>query len=105
LDALATGLEGIRRLSDHSTTEWEQWHDYAFNLGARFRHAMEKGNPGLKLGTSNDGPVARFVAAAIPYVSGEMPAVAAVARHLQREEARSRRQLQTRLHSGASGLA
>ena len=62
----------------------ERWHDIAGRLAAEFREAMASTNPGLELGLSNTGPVARFIAAMTPIVTGEALTRDAIARHLQR---------------------
>jgi hypothetical protein len=69
----------------------EKWKDVAEALERDFRDAVASTNPGLKLGLSNDGPVARFVTAMIPHVTDERPTCDAVARCLQRETQKRRK--------------
>lgn len=89
LDTLAGGIEAVRRLKDYDATPpVEQWHDFAPDLARMFREAMERANPGLRLGLSDKGPVAQYVAAVIPYITGDRPTSNAVARHLQRQKAK-----------------
>ncbi len=68
-----------------------RWQDFAWSLAGQFRDAMEAANPGIVLQLSNDGPVARYVAAVVPHITGERPSVGAVAKFLQREAAHFRR--------------
>jgi hypothetical protein len=63
------------------------WHDLAEFVATAFRLAMAGTNE-KPLGASNDGPVARFVAAVIPKLTGETPSVAAVGKHLGRAASR-----------------
>ena len=92
LNALAAALEAVTRLEDHDAPRRvEQWHEFARDLGLLFRAVMRRANPELELGLSNDGPIGRFVAAVIPFITGETPSVESVARHLQRQEVNIRR--------------
>ncbi len=50
-----------------------------------FGTAMRPTNPGVRLEIGNTGPVSRFVAAAVPLISGERPTVDAVAQELKRQ--------------------
>lgn len=59
------------------------WHKWAPSLATAFRHAMSSTNA-RKLGLANDGPVARFVTAVIPFTTDESPKTDAVAQHLKR---------------------
>lgn len=61
------------------------WHDFAAEVANDFRDAVLASNPGLRiLGNSNNGPVARFLVAVAPHVTGEKPNTEAVARFLRR---------------------
>jgi hypothetical protein len=72
----------------------DTWRQIADLLAGKFRLAMEP----QKIGTSNNGPLPRFVAAVIPLITGETPAVPNVAKHLKdsargiRRKARAPRQ-------------
>jgi hypothetical protein len=61
----------------------ERWHDVSVAVAAAFRLAMASVRPG-RLGSSSDGPVARFVAAVLPQIAHERVTPAAVAKHLHR---------------------
>jgi hypothetical protein len=61
----------------------ERWYDVDRPIAAAFRLAMVRVVP-RQLGLSSDGPVARFTAAVIPWITGEHTTAAAVAKHLQR---------------------
>lgn len=66
--------------------EHKNWHGIAEHVAASFRLAMAANNPDDRFGYSNDGPVARFVAAVVPMVTGEdAPHVDTVAQHLKRK--------------------
>jgi hypothetical protein len=45
---------------------------------------MRSTNPTVELRVSNSGPIARFVAALIPTITGDRPTLVNVARFLQR---------------------
>jgi hypothetical protein len=64
----------------------ETWHDFAVSLADDFRNAMHSVDSTLKLRPSNVGPIAKFLEAAIPLITGETPRMDAIGRHLQREE-------------------
>ncbi len=86
---LAHGVNRVRsrpflRRRSSNTFQIEGWHDFAGELANAFRYAMCFTNPGLPLRNGDDGPVARFLAAIIPLITGEAPTPVAVARHLQR---------------------
>ena len=64
---------------------------------------MEDANPGTVLRLSNNGPLARYVAAVVPHITGERPSPGAVGRFLQREAAHFRRHgLRRRLIRGGA---
>jgi hypothetical protein len=64
----------------------ENWHHVAEGVVAGFRLAMHP----VKLGSSNEGPVARFVAAVMPLMTGDHPTASAVSQHLKRQKRRAR---------------
>lgn len=64
-----------------------KWPSYTGILATIFVEAMEETNPGVAIGLGDDGPVARFIAAVIPFITGENPKPAAIARCLQRAQA------------------
>ena len=61
----------------------ERWLTVAGALTEDFRNAMLPGNPELKLGLSHDGPLARFFAAIVPFLTGEHPTPGSVATQLK----------------------
>lgn len=67
-----------------------QWHKYARDLQVFFVEAMEEANPGSEIRLADDGPVSRFIAAVIPFITGERPKPTAIARHLQRPTSNNR---------------
>jgi hypothetical protein len=67
------------------------WHPFAIIIGGAFKIALRRTNPHRRFGHSNDGPVARFVAAVIPNITGEHPTVQAVAKRLKDEARRQKR--------------
>lgn len=60
------------------------WHAEAEGLARLFRWAMEMANPGRRYGMSSDGPLARWVAAALAIIGAEHPSPAAVSQALRR---------------------
>jgi len=58
----------------------ESWRHVAESVAGAFRIAMFP----QEFGRSNEGPVARFVAAVMPLMASESPTVSAVAQHLKR---------------------
>jgi hypothetical protein len=68
------------------------WHDFAFDLAQAYIFAVQVAWPQERtLGISNDGPVARFVAALVPYLTGQAaPTANAVSVHLK-QQLRARR--------------
>lgn len=62
------------------------WHDIVDDLAEHFRRAMRSTNPRARLRPSRKGPLARFLVAAIEYVTGETPTPANVAMYLRRKE-------------------
>jgi len=64
------------------------WSSYAGILATFFIETMQETNPGKTIGIGDNGPVARFTAAVIPFITGEHPKPAAIARHLQRTQSR-----------------
>ncbi|MBI5319797.1 hypothetical protein [Bradyrhizobium sp.] len=60
--------------------EAESWHQIAGMIADAFMIAMHP----QKLGLSNKGPVARFVAVVMPAMTGESPSIDSVAQHLKR---------------------
>jgi hypothetical protein len=72
---------GIRVIASPSPIGW---HDYCFRLAEEFRKAMASTNPGLTLKVSNNGAIAKFIAAVAPVISNEHPKTVAVARFMAR---------------------
>ena len=69
--------------STTSTAPFEKWKDLAVALSGAFVDALRPNNPTVQFGRSNDGPVPRFVAEIIPYVTGEAPTTTAVGKVLK----------------------
>jgi hypothetical protein len=61
----------------------DNWRSIAKPVASAFKTAMQRNNPTHPFGRSNRGPVPRFVAAAIPMITGERPSVENVAKHLK----------------------
>ena len=63
------------------------WHNYGRGLAEYFCAAIRFANPDLDLSLSNPtGPVARFMEAVIPAISGETATAAAIAAYFGRME-------------------
>jgi hypothetical protein len=60
-----------------------EWPSYAAILAVSFIEAMKETNPGVDLALGDDGPVSRFIATVVPFITGERPKPATIARHLQ----------------------
>lgn len=58
------------------------WRWLAEVMPVDFATALQKANPGKRIGVSKDGPCARFLAAIIPRVTGESPSASAVGTQL-----------------------
>jgi hypothetical protein len=82
LDAMKKHEFGLDMDAGVLMPELPDWHALADILASAFRLAMQP--HGLSLGNSNNGPLARFVAAVIPRITGEEPSVEAVGKHLMR---------------------
>ena len=68
------------------------WKHVASILATMFCDAMATSNPGVSFGNSNSGPVARFVSAILPQVTGDSVApetVSAFLKELKRQEGKS----------------
>jgi hypothetical protein len=63
---------------------YENWRDIAERIAGAFREAMSVNNPSWAGGSSNEGPIPRFVAEIVPMITGESPAVGAVGQFLKR---------------------
>jgi hypothetical protein len=63
--------------------EHENWHSIAEGIAGWFILAMQATNPRIVFRYSNKGPVARFVAAVVPLITGEKTTVTAVSKHLK----------------------
>ena len=50
------------------------WRTFARALAGDFDAAMRPANPGMRGGIGHDGPLARFIAAVVPILTGEHPA-------------------------------
>lgn len=90
LDALTVALDAamphLKPLPNIGRGEFfpTGWHESAEGIARDFRVAMKSTNPSKKLGNSNDGPVAKFVAAAVLRIYGEAVTAGAVAIFLKR---------------------
>jgi hypothetical protein len=93
LEAIASAETGLTSLVEDSIgfirmtrliPPAERWHDLADTIAHFFIVAMRPNNPTVRFGRSNDGPVPRFVASIIPFITGDTPDVAAVGQHLKR---------------------
>ncbi len=73
----------------------DSWKEIALSVANSFQMAMRRNNPNAKLGFSNNGPVQRFVAAMVPLITGETPAVGTVSNHLKATAAEKERRAQT----------
>jgi hypothetical protein len=66
--------------------ETHTWHHFAAWLAERFRDVVQASNPSLpRLKNANGGPVAKFLAAMVPYITGERPSLDAVRAYLRRD--------------------
>ena len=63
---------------------FESWREFAPTIAKHFVSAMAGANPDLQFGVSNEGPVARFVVAIVPMITGETVNEARVAQYLKR---------------------
>ena len=79
------GVEDIRGQLSDPTKPPVSWHKITGRLVLEFLTAVRSTNPNLELKVSNDGPIARFVAAITPLITGETPNRNAVARWIQRD--------------------
>lgn len=66
------------------TDDVDRWHEYGQDLVEAFREAARTVNPNEPFTLSNNGPATRFLAAAIPHISGERPSTVAIARYFGR---------------------
>jgi hypothetical protein len=62
-------------------TKW--WHEFVGALADEFCRAIQPRNPTRRIGNSVGGPLPRFLAAAIPHISGETPTKSAVRGYLE----------------------
>jgi hypothetical protein len=80
-------IERLRRLSvfTPNSDRWMGlgWKSLGEKLAQRFVDAMRPANPDFEPGYGHAGPVARFVAAIAPFLTGEHPTPASVATHLK----------------------
>lgn len=59
------------------------WHHHATSLASHFVRRLRECNSDIDVGLSNHGPVAAFVAAVIPFITGETPNLGTVAAFLK----------------------
>lgn len=78
--AIAENSSVIADLEDYAG---ERWLTVAGALIEDFHNAMSPANGQLKLGLSHDGPLARFFAAIVPFLTGEHPTPGSVATQLK----------------------
>lgn len=62
------------------------WKDFALEISEAFREVLQATNPGKKVGVANGGPVARFIVAVAPHVTGEELKPESVGRTLRDED-------------------
>lgn len=60
-----------------------QWPGYAVPLAVEFIKAMEEANPGKEIGIGKQGPVTRFIAKIMRFITGEQPKLGAIEKHLR----------------------
>lgn len=60
------------------------WHHLANVLPSDFETAIQTTNPGYKLGVGHEGPLARFIAAVAPRLTGEHPTPLSVTAELKK---------------------
>ena len=75
--------ENYSVITDLDTYVGERWLTVAGALIEDFHNAMSPANPQLKLGLSHNGPLARFFAAIVPFLTGEHPTPGSVATQLK----------------------
>jgi hypothetical protein len=69
--------------------EHENWHSVAKAVAASFQAVLSTTNKNIAFGySSHGGPLARFVAAVVPMITGETPTAESVSKHLQRQRKR-----------------
>ncbi len=95
LDLIQSNLEILLHKSTVLRLEQEgelvkRWQELAHEISEVFRETMKGSEEHPLLRYSNAGPVARFVAAVIPCITGDNPTIQAVAQHLKRLTRRSR---------------
>jgi hypothetical protein len=78
--AIAENSSVIADLEDYVG---ERWLTVAGALIEDFHNVMSPANPQLKLGLSHNGPLARFFAAIVPFLTGEHPTPGSVATQLK----------------------
>jgi hypothetical protein len=59
------------------------WHMPATMLAKGFIVALKETNLGVEIGVGKDGPVTRFIAKIMPFITGEQPKVGAIEKHLR----------------------
>jgi hypothetical protein len=79
---LATA-ENYSVIADLDSLVGERWLTVAGALIEDFHNAMSPANPQLKFGLSHNGPLARFFAAIVPFLTGEHPTPGSVATQLK----------------------
>ena len=75
--------ENYSVITDLDNYVGERWAAVAGVLVKDFHNAMLPANPELKLGLSHKGPLARFFAAIVPFLTGEHPTPESVATQLK----------------------
>jgi hypothetical protein len=75
--------ENYSVIADLANYVGERWPTVAGVLIEDFHNAMLPANPQLKLAFSHNGPLARFFAAIVPFLTGERPTPGSVATQLK----------------------
>jgi hypothetical protein len=75
--------ENYSVIADHDNYVGERWPAVEGALIEDFHNAMSPANPQLKLALSHNGPLARFFAAIVPFLTGEHPTPGSVATQLK----------------------
>jgi hypothetical protein len=83
MEKLIAIVENSSVIADLEDFVGERWLTVAGALIEDFRNAMLPANPQLKLGFSHNGPLARFFAAIVPFLTGEHPTPGSVATQLK----------------------
>ena len=63
--------------------EGNRWHKPAIVLAKAFIKALKETNPGVTIGVGKEGPVTRFIAKIMQFITGERPKLGAIEKHLR----------------------